>query len=570
MSLGSQIAAALEEEGARWVFGIPGVHTIELYDALGRSKTVEPVLVTHECGGAFMADAVSRTSDSVGVICVVPGAGVTHALSGIAEALLDGVPMVVLASAVPRDTGRAYQLHDVDQRKMLAAATKAVLSPARPEEVYSAVRRAFALARAGCPGPVAVELPADFFMRQSGALAPYDAALPQPPRIAADKVRAAARLLNAARRPMIYAGWGARGAAPELLEAARLLQAPVATTIQGKGVFPESHPLWLWNGFGRAAPPFAREIAGDCDAMLAIGCRFSEVGTGSYGIGVPENLIHVDADTAVFNKNYRAALAVEADAAEFLKELIPMLSERPRDAEFIERIRRGLGDVERHAKAGAVPGALSPRVLFSSLQKAFGSETVFTVDSGQGMFHAMENLRLEAPSRLIGPVDYSCMGYAVPAAVGAKLVGPERPVVAVVGDGALLMTGLELLTAARRGLGVAVCVLRDGELGQIAQFQRRVLGKQTAALVAPYELKDLAAGLRCRYLRLENDDAAASILDEASKIADSGTPVVIEALMDCRRETFFARGVVAANFSRLPAWDKARMVARAAVRKVVP
>src|SRR5512134_915455 len=156
------VVRALEDEGARFTFGIPGTHNIELYDALDRSASVTPVLVTDEQSASFMADGVSRTSDSIGVVNVVPGAGVTHCLSGVAEAFLDNVPIVVLACGIRSDSGRAFQLHAIDQLALLRPVTKAVLRPESAAEIYRTVRLAFDLARSGSPGPVAVEIPAEF------------------------------------------------------------------------------------------------------------------------------------------------------------------------------------------------------------------------------------------------------------------------------------------------------------------------------------------------------------------------------------------------------------------------
>ncbi len=440
-----QAVRALEDEGTGWAFGIPGSHTLELYDALARSRLVKPVLVTHELGAAFMADAVSRTSGQVGVVSVVPGAGVTHCLSGVAEALMDNVPLVVLACAVRSDLRMAFQLHDVDQTSLLKALTKAVLRPMGPAEVYSCVRQAFALAREGCPGPVAVEIPAEFFLRAAEASAFVRA--PAPPWLHGERVREAAKLLNESKRPVLYAGNGARGAGELLVELAERLQAPVATTIQGKGVFPETHPLWLWNVLGRAAPPFARRIADRGDCLLAIGCRFSEVGTGSYGFSPPANLIHVDIDPSVFNRNYPAVLSLEAEAGAFLRALLPLIETRRGGEALRSEIVEGKKSVRAEFLGGGGPGEVRPLAFFEALQDAAGPRAIYVTDSGQGTFLAMEHLRLEKSGCFIGPIDFSCMGYSVPAAIGAKLANPRRPVVAIAGDGALLMTGLELLTA---------------------------------------------------------------------------------------------------------------------------
>ena len=197
---GSEIVvAALEDAGARFAFGIPGTHNIELYDALDGSAVL-PVLVTDEQGASFMADGVSRSSDTIGVVNVVPGAGVTHCLSGVAEAFMDNVPLVVLACGIRRDSAKAFQLHDIDQAALLAPITKAVLRPETPADIYPTVRRAFDLARRGAPGPVAVEIPADFYLltREVDALT-YDPPPVDPPQATAAELDAAADVLNRAR-----------------------------------------------------------------------------------------------------------------------------------------------------------------------------------------------------------------------------------------------------------------------------------------------------------------------------------------------------------------------------------
>lgn len=569
MNAAAQVVRALGEEGASWAFGIPGTHNIELYDALGRSRVCEAFLVTDERSGAFMADAVSRTSAQVGVVNVVPGAGVTHCLSGVAEAFLDHVPLVVLACGIRSDSGRAFQLHDIDQAAILRTVTKAVFKPASAGEVYAAVRRAFALARSGCPGPVAVEIPAEYFLLST--LERSESFEPAAEEIlggSPEQLSQAAALLNEASRPMLYAGNGVRGACPELLALARKLSCPVATTIQGKGAFPESDRLWLWNGFGPSAPAFARRAAGEADALLAVGVRFAEVGTGSYGLRPPEALIHVDIDPSALGRNYPAQVAVSADAGAFLRGLLPLIRKREPDEAFLKELVAGHAALREQALRRRASGKVNPAAWFAALQARGGPDAVFVTDSGQGTFIAMEHLRLDGPGRFIGPIDFSCMGYSVPAAIGAKLAGPSRTVFAIAGDGAFLMTCSELLTASARGIAPIVCVLRDNELGQIAQFQRRALGKQTATSLVPYNLEALAGALGCAFLRCADDAAADETVRLAMDTACGGRPVVVELALDLSAQTHFAAGVVETNFARLPLKDKARLAARVAARKI--
>ena len=561
------VVKALEDEGVAFTFGIPGTHNIELYDALAVSEKITAVLVTDEQAASFMADGVSRSSGQVGVVNLVPGAGLTHALSGVAEAFLDGIPLVVLSCGIRTDTGRAFQLHDIDQLAVARPVVKDVLPVREPRQLYATVRRAFALARAGTPGPVVVEVPANLYLLRHDFGEPrYEPEDRAAPRLDPREIEAAVRLLSAARCPLLYVGYGARGATEQVRELAERLHAPVATTIQGKGVFPESHPLFLWNGLGKAAPPFVREVERGCDAMLAVGCRFGEVGTGSYGFIPPEKLVHVDINRAVFNRNFPASVTIEADATEALPALLGRIPPRARDEALEGTIAEGHRAVRDEWRRQQSTERVTPAVLFETLQELAGDDAIFTADSGNGTFLAMEHLRLEAPGRFLAPVDYSCMGYSVPAAIGAKLANPGTDVVALAGDGALLMTGLELLTAAAYGAGVVVVVLRDEELAQIAQFQRTVLNRAVCSQLAPYSVEAFAAAAGCAYLAARSDAEVREAMTRALATARGGKPVMVEVAIDYSRKTWFTRGVVATNFWRLPWPERLRLLLRAAGR----
>jgi len=213
-------------------------------------------------------------------------------------------------------------------------------------------------------------------------------------------------------------------------------------------------------------------------------------------------------------------------------------------------------------------GKVTPAHLLRTAQRVFGPRAVFTTDSGNGTFLAMECLRLDEPGRFLAPVDYSCMGYAVPAAIGAKLGRPDAPVVALAGDGAFLMTGLELLTAAREGVGVVTLVLRDRELAQIAQFQATAMNRKVASGVHDYDVAGLATGLRIPALALERDEDVERVLTEAGRLAADGTPILVDVAIDYSRKTFFTQGVVTTNLHRLPLKDQLRFVGRALMRKI--
>jgi acetolactate synthase-1/2/3 large subunit len=568
MTGGDIVVRALEDEGVGFTFGIPGTHNIELYDSLTRSTSVRPVLVTDEQSAGFMADGVARASGQLAAVNLVPGAGLTHALSGIAEAYLDGIPMLVLACGIRRDTGRAFQLHDVDQLAIARPVTKAQLRAEHGSDIYATVRRACQLARRAPAGPVLVEIPAEhYFFRHDANLQAPDSP-PAPPATPGGQVERARQLIEASHRPLLYLGLGAIEAGADLVALAERLNAPVATTISGKGVFNEEHALWLWCGFGAAAPSFVRKIAASCDLTLAIGCRFSEVGTGSYGMPPAGKLIHVDIDPAVLGKNYPADLPVISDAACFVAALLPHLAPRPVDESLRRDIRSGHAEVRQGWATPDNSEGVYPPHLLKTVQELAGDNAVYATDSGNGTFLAMECLRLQHPRSFLAPVDYSCMGYAVPGALGAALACPDRRVIALAGDGAFLMTGLELLTARQLNLPVMVLVLRDRELAQIAQFQQIALGQKSCSELPDYDLAAICRGVGVECLALHRNADVESILKQALAVAGSGHPVVVDVAIDYSQKTYFTRGVVRINLGRLPWPDRIRFVLRALGRRL--
>lgn len=570
---GKIVVKALEEEGVEYIFGIPGTHNTELYDALADS-TITPYLVTDEQCASFMADAYARVSGKVGVLNVVPGAGLTHCLSGVAEAFMDNVPLVVLACGIRNDTGRHYQLHHIDQMAIIRPVVKETFQVKDPNDIYPMMRRAFALARSGTPGPVAVEIPGNYYLlRQEiegvrSSLYTYQDN--QPAKVKSEDLTPLLEMLKQAKRPALYLGWGARQAGDLLVRLAETLEAPVATTIQGKGVFPENHPLWLWNGFGRAAPEFVQRVMDQCDCLLAIGCRFGELATASYGLTPPENLIHVDINKDVFNKNYLAKIAIESDASGFVKALLPRLSAPPPKNEALRNlISQGHQQFWDESLSGGNHQLVSPARLFKSLQNVLGPEAIYVADSGNGAFLAMEFLRLTQPTRFIGPIDYSCMGYCPPASIGAKLAKPDLPVVGIAGDGALLMTGLELISASNYGIAPMIFVMNDGELGQIAQFQRIPLNRAASSRLHPFDLASYAKAVGAEYLDLPDNSVLEKTIQEAAALSRKNRPVVVNVAIDYSRKTYFTKGVVATNLLRMPWSERLRIIARAAWRHTV-
>jgi acetolactate synthase-1/2/3 large subunit len=564
---------ALEQIGARFTFGIPGVHTTELYDALNSSNRITQVLVTHEGGGAFMADAVGRLSDSIGVLTVVPAAGLTHAASGIGEAFLDGVPMLVISGGPRTDTEHHYQLHQMDTHKFMGGLTKATFRVTRHDQVVPMLFEAYAIATSGEPGPVFVELPVNILLmtEEIGELPALQP--PAPPRVdAAADIAQAVELLRTARHPCIFAGWGTRDASSELIRLAEYLDAPVATTLQGLSVFPGNHPLHVGFGFGAAAVPSAQNAFRECDAMIAIGTRFSEIATGSYGARVPENLIHIDINPAVFNANYPAKVAIAGDAdavlTQLMTELEAKLPRRTSQGAMREQIKNDKAAYRESWYRHDAADLVNPVRFFDELRRQMPDDGIIAIDDGNHTFLTAELMPIHSPKSVILPTDFNCMGYAVPAAIGAKLACPGRSVQAIVGDGAFLMTCMEILTAASNNLGVVYYVFNDGELAQIGQAQAIPYNRKPCTQLGKLNIEGVALATGAAFLPMNDNTAIADVIGKASAIASGGRPVIVAIRIDYSKRTAFTLGAVKTNFGRFPLNEKLRFLTRAAVRHV--
>ncbi|MGK5088641.1 thiamine pyrophosphate-binding protein [Bdellovibrionota bacterium FG-2] len=501
------VVQILQREKVRFVFGIPGTHNIELYDSFYEAEGITPVLITDEQSAAFMADGVTRASGELSAVNLVPGAGLTHALSGIAECYFDQIPLLVLMCGVRTDTGNAFQLHDIDQVAIAKPVCKKVFQPRTHHELYLALSEACREARAAPCGPVAVEVSANLYLSPGDwkeVEAETASSVPN-----AGSLAKAAEILNQSEKVGMYAGKSLENCSAELLALAEKLDAIVFTTVSGKGVFPESHARFAWNALGRAAPSAIQASEKALDCVLAMGCRFAEVATGSYGVAQPKTLIHVDIDSLVFDQNLRADLKIQMDSAEFVRALL-------------------------------APGLLKQR---TSRAKAPAPKAINTASSNDSV----------SPARLRGRLQDLC--------------GEKSVFVADSGNGAFMMTGFEMATAATYGAGVIFLLLRDRELSQISQFQKMVLGRQIGTRTPDYDSEALAKGLGVAFLRMDKDDEIDSIMRHALEISESKTPVLVEVKIDYSVPTHFFKGVVKTNFLRLPWKDRLRMVSRVVQRK---
>ncbi|TVQ04595.1 MAG: thiamine pyrophosphate-binding protein [Balneolaceae bacterium] len=571
---GAQLTVyALEQVGITHTFGIPGVHNTEIYDELNISKTITPVLVTHEGGGAFMADAISRTSSTIGCLMIVPAAGITHAMSGIGEAYLAGISMLVISGGIRTDTGRAYQLHDLDQHKLLSGITKKSWKVESHKEIIPVIYEAYKTAISGEPGPVFVEIPVNIQLFRDEIdempLFSYTRELPEPDD---ESVKKAAQFLTNAKRPGIFAGWGAAGATEKLIQIAELLEAPVATTLQGLSVFPGNHPLHTGMGIGEYAVPASERAFDGCDCLLAIGTRFGEIPTGSFGMKVPETLIHIDINPDVFNKNYPAVCTIHGDSGDVLTKLLEKM-DRPatadeRSGKIREIILAAKQEYREEWESASVDDKVNPALFFRELRTLLRDDAIVTVDDGNHTFLTAELFECRKSRHLISPTDFNCMGYCVPAAIGAKIANPDKQVVGIAGDGAFLMTGMELITAATQKAGVVIFVFNDGELSQISQGQQIPYNRKVCTSIGKVQLEAMAMATGSRYIRIKNNKELNAGITEALSLAGQNEPVVVDVNIDYSKKTRFTKGIVKTNLGRFPLSEKVRFITRALKRKI--
>ncbi|HNF27524.1 MAG TPA: thiamine pyrophosphate-binding protein [Leptospiraceae bacterium] len=569
----SLIVHALEQIGVRYTFGIPGVHNTELYDELGKSEKIQPVLVTHESGGAFMADAISRTSSSVGTLVIVPAAGATHSLSGIAEAYLDGVPMLIISGGIRTDSGKAFQLHDIDQGKLVGGAVKKYIKISRHTEIIPSIYEAYNTAVSGEPGPVFVEVPVNIqlFADSVGSLPKY-----VPPKVEEkepdrDAVRKAAELLCSAKSPGMFLGWGARNCTEITVKIASLLGMPASVTLQGLSAFPADSPFSVGMGFGNYSVPAAEKAFSGCDCLLAVGTRFSEIPTGSFGMKTPKNLIHIDINPNVFSRNYPASVTLEGRAESILpllyEELIKIVPS-PRNSDALqELIRREKAAYLKEWTDHKTEGRVNPARFFQELRKQLPRDGYLVADDGNHTFLSAELFPVYEPCHFISPTDFNCMGYAAPASIGVKIANPEKEVAAVIGDGAFLMTCMEILTASALQKGVVYYVFNDGELSQISQGQEIPYNRKTCTVLGNVKFQGIAAAVGAEYLRMETDEQIESVISTARQKAASGVPVIVDVNIDYSKRTRFTSGVVGTNLGRFPLREKIRFILRALKRK---
>ncbi len=549
------------------VFGIPGAQQNELWDTF-KSKHLPYLLVTHEFSAASMADGCARSTGKPGVLAVVPGPGLTNSLSGLGEALLDSIPVVCVVGDVANgDHARAFQVHSLPQSALLRPVTKQVFEVRDAAEIPTAVRQAFQIARAGEPGPAAVVVPYNLLIQtarfQSGPLEP----IPLPLDEAAFQ-RALLLLQDRGLRVGIYAGLGCMAFVPTLVRLAETLQAPVATSMSGKGAFPEDHPLAVGWGYGPQGTATAECVFKSVDLVLAMGVKYGEVSTGFYSQPQTRHLIHVDINENNLARNMRTDVCVHADAGVFMERLLQNADciARPANCRLEELIRaRKDADARARQVLYAQCGA-DPMAFLMALRRCTNPDALMFVDVTVSQYWATEALAATMPRTFFNPTNNQSMGWSIPASLGAQRVHHGRQTVTVVGDGCFLMSAMEISTAAREGLPVKFFVLDDQAYHYMQALQLPAYVRTTATMLAHLDYRSLAQGWGVGYREILT---TGDIADGVREVLEQDGPVLARVAVDYRRRPI--RWLQAARkryTGELTRQQKARFLARVGSRSL--
>jgi acetolactate synthase-1/2/3 large subunit len=518
-----------------------------------------------------MANGYFRASGKLAAVATIPGPGFAYAVAGLAEAAHDSVALIHIAGAPAAAAGRKFQFQAIDQSRIATSLVKCVIELDDPGTAYADVSRACLQACAGEPGPVMIHWHAN------GARSSRTGADAQPEHRqtvwstapTSGNLEPLLRQISSARRPLLLAGQGCASAAPVLQTIVELLAVPVLTSGSGRGVLPEDHPLSFAYDFTRADVSILNDLIETSDCIVAIGCKLSHGGTGGYRLALPaERLIHVDASPDVIGANYPVQTGVVLPAELFLQQLMSFGQGVPDSAstwttEEVARWRTRLRQAPRNVAEPTVNG-LSPSncaQLFSLIRDALPRNGILVTDSGLHQGLARRHFDVLSPRGLIAPSDFQSMGFGIPAAIGAKIAAPERPVVVVIGDGAFAMSAMEMITAVREAIPITVIVFNDGFLNQIRLQQHENSGfTESVTLVNP-DFQSFAEAIGARYALLGDD--AEQVL--ATAVAHDGVTLVEARLGDSLRMTTARVRSMGRNTlrralgPRLVGWLKTRM-----------
>jgi acetolactate synthase-1/2/3 large subunit len=528
--------------GCEVVFGIPGGTIMPAYDALLDSTRVRHVLVRHEQGAGHAATGYAQATGKVGVCIATSGPGATNLVTPLADAYMDSVPIVAITGQVAQPLIGTDGFQEADICGITMPITKHNMLVTDPADIPRAIAEAFHLASTGRPGPVLVDIPKDVQQNMAAFAWPPELKLPgyrPTTRPHGKQVREAAKLIGAAHRPVLYVGGGVlkADASAELRELAELTGIPVVTTLMARGAFPDSHQLHLGmpGMHGSVAAVAAMQRS---DLLIALGARFDDRVTGQLSSFAPDaKIVHADIDPAEISKNRHADVPIVGDCKEILVELIASVRTERGNAEPTDlapwwRQCDEWRDTFPLGYEWPSDGTLSPQYVIERIGALAGPDAVYAAGVGQHQMWAAQFVSYERPRSWINSGGLGTMGFAVPAAMGAKFGLPDTPVWAIDGDGCFQMTNQELATCAIEGAPIKVAVMNNGNLGMVRQWQNLFYeGRYSHTDLGTHkhripDFKLLAEALGCVGLRCESKDDVDATIKAAMEINDR--PVVID------------------------------------------
>jgi acetolactate synthase-1/2/3 large subunit len=551
---GSEILwATLAGEATTTVFGYPGGAILPIYDALRKFPTIHHILVRHEQGAAHMADGYARASGRPGVCMATSGPGATNLVTGLATAMLDSIPVIAITGQVSSKVLGSDAFQEVDITGITLPITKHNFLVTRAEDIAPAVREAFQIARSGRPGPVLIDITKD--AQQASAVFSFEAAAPHAyrphPMLKAESssIREAVELIQQAKKPIILAGHGIveSGAEKEVLAFAEAHQIPIASTLLGLGAIPAAHPLSL-GMMGMHGESWVNNAIQQADLLLAFGMRFDDRVTGNLASYSPNSKkIHIEIDPSEINKNVRVDVALIGDLKEVLNLLQPLLSigsttnaGAPRLASetwastpspWLQEINKSKGtaavrDIINLPDNGHLYAAHVINDIWHEAAAAGRLEqTIIVTDVGQHQMWEAQYFKHEAPRSLITSGGLGTMGFALPAAIGAKTACPDKDVWVIAGDGGFQMTAAELSTIVQEGLAINIAVINNGFLGMVRQWQETFYDKNYSA--SPILSPDFVLLAAAHGIAGANVSKRAEVTPTATHARTSGKPYLI-------------------------------------------
>ncbi len=526
---------ALEAEGVEIVFGHPGGAVIHIYDEIARLKPrFKHVLVRHEQGGTHMAEGYAKATGRVGTVLVTSGPGATNTVTGIADAYMDSVPIVVFTGQVPTKLIGNDAFQETDTIGITRSITKHSFLVRDVRDLAWTIKAAYYIARTGRPGPVVVDLPKDILLAKAPFTYPEEVhlrgyRLPGPPDAAL--IREAAAMIAASRRPLLYVGGGTitANAAELLTQLARRARIPVTTTLHGLGAFPEDDPLAL-GMLGMHGTWYANQAVQHADLIIAVGARFDDRVTGKLDSWAPyAKIIHIDIDPSCISKNVPADCAIVGDVREVLAELLPLVE--PKDTkEWLAKIETWRAECPLIYEQG--DGKLRAQYVIERLRAKTGGHAVVVSDVGQHQMWTAQYFRFLHPRSHITSGGLGTMGFALPASIGAAFGLRGRkdvPIICISGDGGFVMNAQELGVAAAHRLPIKVAVINNNFLGMVRQWQELFHENRfshTDLSDTNPDFVKLAEAYHCVGLRASRPEEVDAVLEEAWKITDR--PVVID------------------------------------------